>query len=85
MRQLQAVPAGVRGHPVGQHHGKAKHSDALVEKARLMRAAGMMYKDIEKSLGISRSTILYWCRGKRRNTAAIKTVMRRRHPREVME
>jgi transposase-like protein len=66
-----------RAYRVGDSHQFARHSDEVVERAKAMRAAGLMYWQIEMFLGVNLVTVGSWCRGHRRNVKASRVISQR--------
>ena len=50
----------VTGHRIGEWHGKAKHKDVLVKRARELREVGMTYIKIGAELGVHERTVYDW-------------------------
>jgi hypothetical protein len=50
----------ITGHRIGEWHGKAKHKDELVRKAREMRESGHSYTVIGKAVGVPWRTVCDW-------------------------
>jgi transposase len=48
------------GHRVGEWHGKAKYTDATVERARQLRDEGLTYKQISEAIGVKYWTVRDW-------------------------
>lgn len=44
----------------GERHHRARHSNEIVERARVMRDAGMSYAAIAAELGVSWNTVRDW-------------------------
>lgn len=68
------------GYLVGESHGKARHCDDVVTRARKMYEAGVGYRCIGKTLGVPRSTVQSWVGqsgNARRNTPAVRVKSRR--------
>lgn len=49
------------GHRIGAWHGRSKHSDATVARARDLRAQGLGYKRIGAAIGVPWRTEVDWC------------------------
>lgn len=56
-------------HRIGEWHGKAKHSDDVVRRARELRDKGMTLKQISSEIGVSFRTIADWVNYATRYTA----------------
>lgn len=54
------------------------HSEKIIKKAGKLRALGYSYEELEKSLGIPRSTIYYWVSGIKLNANARERIQFRR-------
>lgn len=54
------IQRGPSGHRRGEAHGRARHSDAVVERARALRANGRPYSAIAGELGVSLWTVRDW-------------------------
>jgi hypothetical protein len=48
------------GHRLGESHHRAKHSDATVERARVLREAGCSLGTIARALDVSLWTVRDW-------------------------
>ena len=46
---------------VGERHHASRHSNATVERARVLHDEGLGYRRIAQQLGISHNTIEDWC------------------------
>lgn len=70
------VPANIQGQPCGEHSHRARFSDATVQRARKLRAAGWTFQAIADEVGASRPTIYDWVSFRRRKPPA-RVVARR--------
>ena len=78
MQNLHFRQSNARGYPVGASHGRARHSDQVVEQARAWRAAGMTYRAIGEALGAPLSTVQAWTARRRRIVAPVRVIVTRR-------
>lgn len=76
---VHARTAGKRGRSCGESHIHARHSDAAVDHALDLHAAGMPKRQVARELGIARSTVWHWIRGTRR-APPMRLVATRRPP-----
>lgn len=53
---------GHTGHRIGEWHGRAKHSDATVRRARELYAEVGSYKAVGDLLGVPEGTVADWIR-----------------------
>ena len=80
MQQLRFRQSTARGYPVGESHGRARHSNAVVEQARAWRAAGWTHAAIGQAIGAPRSSVEAWCARRRRIVAPVRIVVTRVAP-----
>ncbi len=55
-------PRNHTGHRVGEWHGSARHSDAVVRQARALHEQGLGYQRIGQKLDVPWRTVADWCR-----------------------
>jgi transcriptional regulator with XRE-family HTH domain len=79
------APVSILGLPVA---GKSmKVSEEMKRKMREMRRQGISYREIAKKLGVSESTVMYWCSEKVRQRVIRNSLKRwmRKSPEERRE
>jgi hypothetical protein len=64
-------------HPVGESHGRCRHSDATVHAARQLRASGASLRRVAASAGCSYSSAWRWTHGHR--PEPVRIVVKRVH------
>jgi hypothetical protein len=69
-----------RGHVLGTSNGRCKFDDATVDRARQMRAAGMLYREIANETGAALSTVHAWLTGVRRCQVPARVIVKRAKP-----
>jgi hypothetical protein len=68
--------SSARGWPMGESHRRAAASDAVVQRARELRAGGMSHRRIGAELGIAWQTCEAWTSNRRRRPHARIVVTR---------
>lgn len=65
----QRVPVSEDGIPLGEHHHRARYSDAFVEQVRQdHERGGLGYRRLARKYGVSVGVVKAWCRYLRRAT-----------------
>jgi transposase len=63
---------------MGEPRPRSRHSDALVNRVRALKAAGHGYRSVARRLGLSAWTVRDWMRGRRRFASDAQTTLHRR-------
>ena len=67
MSLTRVILTNDRGHAIGQDHHRAKLTDQEVALVLLLRTRDKMrYKDLARIFEVSKTSIVYYCTGKRR-------------------
>lgn len=61
MKTRRFGPRASSGHRLGEWHGRAKHSEETVARARSMHASGFSYVRIGLLLDVPWRTVADWC------------------------
>lgn len=77
MSELIFRRSNARGYPVGESHYRCRHADAVVDRARQLRVAGMTYRQIAEEVGCSIGCAHDWINGRRRRPQARVIATRR--------